>query len=299
MFEWVQLQRPGTVICPESRTQTCHPSGGHLLTRDLSPGHFWTYHLAISGLITHPGVVTWPRSHHLAIPGSVTLPEGCLPAWDPSPGRTQAPHPSGGHQAVRDPSPSCSWPVTCLQAVSTSGTRRPAVPRPVTRLEAVPANDIHRSTSHVSRPIVCQEVIIVTVSRHPDPPSPVMYPGFGLRHGILHQMATVAVPRHVFPWNRNISGSCRLPIIMCILQRVVSSNLQLVHRLVLYILTVLESLGTAAHVEGGQHSSTPSAWLPGRGLSLPMAFSQHHSRSRSPVSDSCSSPHTHSHSVKG
>ena len=75
-----------------------------------------------------------------------------------------------------------------------------------------------------------------------------MYPGSVFLHGILRQRAPIIVPEHVIPRNRNVSGMRHLPVTMRVLQRDLSTHLQLVHRRVMCILSVLERLGRQRHL---------------------------------------------------
>ena len=99
-----------------------------------------------------------------------------------------------------------------------------------------------------------------------------MFPGFVLQHGILRQIATVAIPGHVFPQIQNVSRLDHRPITVCILQWVVSANLQLVLWHVLYILPSRNIGMSAAHAVGGKHSSTPCACLFSSYGFLPASF---------------------------
>ena len=87
---------------------------------------------------------------------------------------------------------------------------------------------------------------MVTVNCHADPPGPVprpvLYPGFILPHGILHQTAAVTVPRHAILRNRSVSEMCHLPVPKRGLQQTMSTHLRHVHQCVIVIFSIPERL---------------------------------------------------------
>ena len=142
---------------------------------------------------------------------------------------SEAVTPSGTHHSV------VSGLITHLEAVQVTATLMPSVPVPVLRT------------------VTCPDAVKVTETHHLGLPSPipglVTYLGFVLLHAILHQMAAVMVSGNVIPRNQNVFGMCHLPITMCLLNRIISTNLQLIHRLVLHILTALWRLGRQRHMQ--------------------------------------------------